>query len=154
MRRSSALLAGVCMGLASGAGAANCTFAFNANPLAMLLPVTSATPQRIQGNGNASYSLVVASGNCLLSQAGAKLMDSSTMGSVRYSVEFDNPATGGSQPVVTGLLATSCSNADGRDVAKTKISNESSAVFINFTGSTLLWSGTYGDTLSLTLNMN
>lgn len=149
------------MGLASGAGAANCTFAFNANPLAMLLPVTSATPQRIQVgtvvqdcNGNASYSLVVASGNCLLSQAGAKLMDSSTMGSVRYSVEFDNPATGGSQPVVTGLLATSCSNADGRDVAKTKISNESSAVFINFTGSTLLWSGTYGDTLSLTLNMN
>jgi len=151
----------VCLGLVSRAGAANCSFAFTAKPLAMLVPVISATPQRIQVgtvlqncSGNASYNLIVASGNCLLSPAGAKLRDPATLGSVRYSVEFDNPTTGGSQPVVTGLLATSCSNADGRDVAHHRISSESSAVYINFTGSTLLWSGTYGDTLSLTLNMN
>ena len=160
-RLSNRFLAVICLGLASRAGASNCSFAFNATTLAILLPLASATPHRIQVgtvyqncNGNASYDLIVASGNCVLSPTGAKLLDEMNQASVGYSVEFDNPTTGGSQPVVTGLLARICSNADGRDVDKAKISGESSSVFINFTGSTMLAAGTYSDTLSVTLNMN
>jgi spore coat protein U-like protein len=157
----SGLLAVIFIGLTTGADAAHCSLIFNAAPLAMLLPITAVTPQRIQVgtliqdcSGNASFSLVVASGNCPHSPTGAKLMDPITLEFVRYSVEFDNPTTGGSLPIITGLLAAACSGADGRDVIKAKISNESSAIFLNFTGSDLLAAGTYSDTLSVKLNMN
>ena len=160
-RLSTHLLVVTCIGLASGAGATNCAFGFTATPLAILLPVTSATPQRVQVgsisqncNGNGSYTLVIASGNCLLLATGAKLMDWPSTDFADYSVEFDNPTTGSSQPVVTGLLANSCYNAVGRNVDRAKISNESSGVFVNFTGSTVLAAGTYSDTLSVTLNVN
>ena len=158
---TSAFLPVLCLSLSSWIGAMNCSFGFNATTLAILLPLTSATPQRIQVgtitqncSGNGSYSLVVASNNCAFSPSGAKLTEPSTQQSVAYSVEFDNPTTGGSQPVVTGLLARICANADGRDVSHDKITNESSDVYINFTGSKVLAAGVYSDTLSVTLNMN
>lgn len=139
----------------------NCTFGFSAKPLAILLPVSSATPQRVEVgsilqncSGNGNYTLVIGSGNCLLYSAGAKLTGQTTTEFVGYSVEFDNPTTGGSQAVVTGLLANYCWNADGRQVNNAKITNESSSVYINFTGSTVLPADTYTDTLIVTLNMD
>ena len=139
----------------------NCRFDFNATSLASLLSISSSATQRIHVgdivqncSGNGNYSLFIASANCAFSPTGAKLVEPTTRESLGYSVEFDNPTDGGSQPVVTGLLAAACSNAEGRDVDKSKISNESSAVYINYTGSTVLAAGTYDDTLSVTLNMN
>jgi spore coat protein U-like protein len=160
-RAQTGLLAAICLGFAPATEAANCSFAFKDSSLAQLLSLTSATPQRIQVgtitqncSGNGSYSLVIASANCVSSPSGAKLIEPNTRQFVGYTVEFDNPTTGGSLPVVSGLLARICSCADGRDVAWAKISHESSAVYINFTGSNLLAAGTYSDTLSVTLNMN
>jgi spore coat protein U-like protein len=139
----------------------NCSFAFNPTSQATLLSLTSATPQRIQVgtvvqqcSGNGSYSLIVASVNCVIIPIGAELVEPVTQKGVNYSVEFNNPTTGGSQPVVTGLLAKTCLNAVGRDVHSAKIQNESSAVYINFTGSAALAAGTYSDTLSVTLNIH
>jgi hypothetical protein len=79
-------------------------------------------------------------------------MDYMTMESVSYSVEFDNPTTGGSQPIVTALLANACPNAVGRVVTRAKIDDETSTVYIDFTGSATMAEGKYTDTLSLTLN--
>jgi spore coat protein U-like protein len=144
---------------ALGAGSVKCTFAFNATSLASTLTITSLAPQRIKVgsvvqncSGNASYSLIVASANCAYSPSGGKLVEPTTNSLVAYSIEFDNPTTGGSKPVVTGLLAKACSNADGRDVQNSRINNESSAVYMNYTGSTALAAGTYSDTLTVTLN--
>jgi spore coat protein U-like protein len=101
-----------------------------------------------------SYTLVVASANCLLSPVGAKLRDPISKEYVRYSLEFDNPTSGGSQPVVSGLLAGACANAIGRDVNRHNIKKESSDIFIDFTGTATLAEGAYSDTLTVTLNLH
>lgn len=160
-RAVSGLLACLCLWLANTARADGCTLGASSTPLAMLLPVTAASPQHIQVGtvlqdciGTVSYTLVVTSANCLLSPAGAKLRDPISKEYVRYSVEFNNPTSGGSQPVVLGLLASVCANAVGRDVNRAKITHESSAIVIDFTGTAMLAAGTYSDTLTVTLNIH
>ena len=74
--------------------------------------------------------------------------------SLRYSVEFNNPTTGGSQAVVTGLLATACSGASavvGRDVTNSRIFNELSRIYINYSGDSGLAADSYTDTLTITM---
>ncbi len=160
-RATGVFIAAVLLSPAGGARAARCSFSLSAAPSAVLLPLTAAAAQRIQVGtvvqdcgDKASYRLIVASGNCLQFPAGAKLKDPATAEYVRYSVEFDNPASGGSSPIVAGLLAASCGDAAGRDVVRARVEGESSLVFINFTGSNLLAAGTYADTLSVTLSLN
>jgi hypothetical protein len=105
-------------------------------------------------NKMAGYSLHVLSQNCATGTAGAKLIGSAGGEALPFSVEFNNPTTGGSQAVVTGLLATACSGAaaiTGRDVTHAKITNENSAIFVNYTGNSGIAADSYSDTLTITL---
>lgn len=143
-----------------GVVAANCTIVVTAYTAASALPLSSVTPQRIlvgsivqNCNKPSGYTLVVGSANCPAATPGAKVTDAVSGESVPYSVEFNNPTTGGSRAVVAGLLASTCLAAIGRDVLNSKIVNEASSVFVNYTGSVLLAAGTYQDTLTITLNL-
>lgn len=105
-------------------------------------------------NKKAGYTLHVLSQNCTVGTPGAKLIGTVAGETLRYSVEFNNPPTGGSQTVVTGLLATACSGAAaviGRDVTNQKIHDEISRIFVNYTGDSGLASDSYTDTLTITL---
>ena len=130
------------------------------DPAAMSLPLTAAVAQRIlvgtvlqYCNKKTGYTLVITSANCSTAPVGAKVVDTVSGESVPYSVEMDNPTTGGSRAVVSGLLASTCLSAVGRDVLNAKIVYETSQVYASYTGSTLLAAGTYQDTLTFTLNL-
>lgn len=105
-------------------------------------------------NKKAGYSIRVSSANCASGAAGAKLVGSAAGETLRYSVEFGNPTTGGSQATVTNLLSSACTGTSvitGRDVTNAKVSNEISHVFVNYTGDSALAADTYSDTLTITM---
>jgi len=147
--------------LLAGVVAGKCTVAVTADAQAATLPITAAGAQRvlvgtIQQNctGTRSYSIGMSSMNCAFSPTGGKVMNEDANEYLPYSGEFNNPTTGGSQAVVTGLLASACTNQIGRQVTKGHISNETSSLYINFTGSPVLAAGTYQDVVTISLNMN
>ena len=157
---------GVCVAqnqiLLQGVVSAQCSIVVTPLPAASALPLTTVGAQRIQVgtvlqncNKKTGYTLTVTSANCATpTPAGAKVYDSVSLGVVPYSAEFGNPATGGSVVSVTGLLASACTAATGRSVTSALIVNETSTVWVNFTGSALLAAGTYLDTLTLVMNVN
>lgn len=172
--RAAGLSAAVALGLAAapsnvlaadqiflqGVVTAQCSIVVTATPAAMSLPLTTAGAQRIlvgsivqNCNKKSGFTLTTASANCAAAPVGAKVLDTVSTESVPYSVEFNNPTTGGSPAVVSGLLANSCTTAVGREVTGTKSVNESSSVYVNFTGAPLLAAGTYLDTLTITMNV-
>jgi hypothetical protein len=148
--------------LLQGVVGAQCSIVVASLPAASALPLTSAGAQRIQVgtvvqncNKKTGYTLTVTSANCATpTPAGAKVYDTVSLGVVPYSAEFGNPTTGGSLATVTGLLASSCSAATGRSVTGALVVNETSTVWVNYTGSALLAAGTYLDTLTLVMNVN
>lgn len=143
-----------------GVVTAQCSILVTATPAAMTLPLTTSGPQRIlvgsivqNCNKKSGFTLNTASVNCAAAPVGAKVLDTVSGESLPYSVEFNNPTTGGSLAIVAGLMANSCTTAVGRDVASAKSENESSSVYVNYTGSALLAAGTYLDTLTITMNV-
>ena len=107
-------------------------------------------------NKKDGYTLTVASNNCATGTAGAKLIGLTQGEVLPYSVEFSNPATGGSQTTVSNLLSSACSGATvitGRDVTAAKIKDETSHVFVNYTGNADSAADTYEDTLVITMTV-
>jgi hypothetical protein len=105
-------------------------------------------------NKKSGYTLQVLSQNCAAGTLGAKFIGTVAGESLNYSVEFNNPPTGGSQTTVTDLLATACSGATavtGRDVTNEKINNEISRIYVNYSGNSGLASDSYTDTLTVVL---
>jgi spore coat protein U-like protein len=156
---SRCILAGVCLGLASRAGAADCVISFAAAQTAQTLPLTIAGSHHLKVGAvtqtctkTRGYTLVIASSNCPLSPAGAKLIDAISSELLRYSVEFDNKNRGGGISIVSGLLTQTCAAQIARNESPMK-GVLSSDVFIDFTGITTLAAGTYSDTLTVTLNI-
>jgi len=150
----------MCLVLASGADAKNCTVSFEASPAAQSLLLSLATQQHIKVGTvtqdckkAVSYSLIVESAACPLTPAGAKLMGGIGGEFVRYSVEFANKIPGGGVVSVSGLLAQICAAQVARYEGHA-YGLRRSDVFVDFTGSELLAEGTYSDTLSVTLNIN
>lgn len=150
---STILLAGTVLG--------KCTVAVSAGGQAANLPITAAGNQRVlvgtmQQNctGNRSYTLGISSMNCATAPAGAKLLSTESGEHLSYSAEFNNPTTGGSQAVVSDLLATGCTGQTGRQVTHAKITNETSNLYVNFAGAPGLAAGTYQDIVTISLNMN
>lgn len=146
--------------LLRGTVAQNCTIDVTTLPAAASLPLTATTAQRIQVgtvlqncNKKTGYTLTIESQTCANAPTGAKVADSVSGEYVVYSGEFANPATGGSAPSVTNLLASSCSGQTGRDVTNAKVVSETSDVYVNFTGDAGLAAGTYTDTLTITMNV-
>jgi len=140
---------------------ANCSIAITDESAALTLPLAVTGAQRIKVgtilqncNKKTGYSLTVASANCATLPAGAKVLDTVSAGVVAYSVEFNNPTTGGSLAIVPSLLANTCAAVSGRTVAGALIVAENSTVYVNYTGSLLLAAGTYNDTLTITMNLN
>ena len=112
-------------------------------------------------NKKAGYTISVSSANCsattvgsATAPVGAKLINSET-GSEEYqtySVSFTNPS--GANP--TNLLATSCTAAIGRNVAGSKVSNQSSDVKISFTtgvNGDVAGAGTFSDVLTIDMTV-
>lgn len=140
----------------------NCTVNVTADPGATTLNLTAAGAQRVQVgtvsqscNKKAGYTIAVTSSHCASpTPAGAKLQGSVGSETLRYSVESNNPTTGGSTATVTGLLATSCTNQNARTVTNAKINGENSTFFVNYTGDSTLAADTYQDTLTITMNVN
>ena len=107
-------------------------------------------------NKKDGYTLTVASNNCTTGTAGAKLIGLTHGEVLPYSVEFSNPATGGSQTTVQNLLSSACAGATvitGRDVANAKIKDETSHIFVNYTGNADLAADTYEDTVIITMTV-
>ena len=156
---------GICLGadqtiLLQGVVAANCSIVVTADPGASALPLTVAGTQRIKVgtvlqncNKKTGFTLQVQSASCATLPVGAKVIDPVSGESLPYSVEFNNPATGGSLAIVPNLLATVCTAAVGREVISAKVVSETSSVYVNYTGAPLLAAGTYQDTLTITLNL-
>lgn len=124
------------------------------------LPISASGAQRVvigtvQQNctGNRSYTLSVTSTNCPTAPTGGKVVVPVWGDYLRYSVEFVNPTTGGSQADVIGLMASSCTNQIARVVDHAHISGETSTVYTNFTGDTTLTAGTYEDVVLISLTM-
>ncbi len=147
--------------LLSGAVAGKCTVAVTADAQAANLPITVAGAQRVlvgtmlqNCTGNRSYTLAVSSMNCAISPAGGKLHSDDSGEYLSYAAEFNNPTTGGSQAVVSGLLASACTGQIGRQVTSAKINNETSSLYVNFAGNPGLGAGTYQDIVTISLNMN
>jgi hypothetical protein len=145
----------------SGTVASNCTMNVTADPGATNLVLDAGAKRVAIGtilqncNKKAGYTVVVTSTNCATpAPTGAKLVGISNGDKLSYSVEATNPTTGGSAPTVTGLLASSCTAQKVRVVTESKVSGETSSVFINYTGSSSLSDDTYQDTLTFTLNLN
>ncbi len=137
-----------------------CVIGVTPNPSAAALPLTLTAAQRIlvgailqNCNKKNGFTLTLTSANCSAPATGAKVVDAVSGEFVPYSVELNNPTTGGSQAVVANLLAGTCLNAVGRDVLNAKIIDESSFVYVNYTGSAQLAAGTYQDTLTITLSL-
>lgn len=136
-----------------------CTIAVTEDAQAIDLPLGAPGSQRIRVgsvlqncNGRRTYTITVSSRNCAAAPAGAKLLnDEDTASALPYSVEFNNPTTGGSDAVVTGLLASACSNQIGRYVNFTRIQNESSTVYVNLVGAADLAAGTYEDVVTISI---
>jgi len=159
------LAPGTCLGadqsiLLQGVVTANCSIIVTADPAASALPLTIAGAQRIKigtvlqnCNKKTGFTLKVESAGCAALPIGAKVIDPVSGESVPYSVEFNNPTTGGSQAIVTSLLATTCLAAVGREVTAAKVVAESSSLYVNYTGIPLLAAGTYQDTITITLNL-
>ena len=148
--------------LLQGVVAAQCSIVVTPLAAASALPLTTVGAQRIEAgtilqncNKKTGYNLTVTSANCATpTPAGAKLYASVSASALPYSVEFDNPTDGGSQATVTGLLAGACTAAAGRAVASALIVNETSTLWVNYTGSALLAADTYQDTLTIVMNVN
>lgn len=145
----------------TGTVAPNCTISVTPNPSAANLNLTDGAQHVTVGtvvqscNKKSGYTIAVTSANCASpSPNGAKLVGSSGGEKLTYSVESHNPSTGGSTPTVTGLLASSCSGQNARVVSNTKISAETSTMFVNYTGNASLGADTYQDTLTFTMNVN
>lgn len=139
----------------------NCTISVTANSNASNLPLTTTGNQHVlvgtvlqSCNKKNGYTLVVTSANCASpAPTGAKVYDTVSGDYLPYSAEFTNPTTGGSAADVPGLLASSCSGQNGRDVTNAKVSSETSSVYVNFAGSSTLSAATYQDTLTITMNV-
>ena len=135
-----------------------CTLDVTADANAASLPLATVGAQRIRVgtatqdcNGRQGFILDVASTNCLNGSPGGKFLDPVSTETLRYSIEANNPTTGGSAAVVTGLLATACTGQVARDVTNGIIHNEVSTLYVNYTGSAALSAGTYQDVLTVTL---
>lgn len=146
--------------LLQGTVAQNCTLDVTSTAAAANLPLTTAGSQHVQVgsvlqscNKKVGYTLTVTSANCASGTAGAKVLDPVSTETLAYSTEFNNPTDGGSQATVTGLLQSACASQVGRDVTNWKARNESSLVFVNFTGDGNLAAGTYQDTITVTMNV-
>jgi len=146
--------------LLQGIVSANCSIAVTADPAASALPLAVAGAQRIKVgtvlqncNKKTGYTLKVESANCAALPVGAKVIDPVSGESLPYSVEFNNPTTGGSPAIVANLLANTCQAVAGREVTNAKVVTESSQIYVNYTGSPLLAAGTYQDTVTVTLNL-
>jgi len=136
-----------------------CTINVTADPNAANLNLVAAGAQHVRVgtvaqscNKKIGYTIAVTSTNCTSTPTGAKVLDSVSNESLGYSVEFDNPPTGGSSDV-TNLLATACAGQTGRNVTNAKISGESSTIYVNYTGNAGLGAGAYQDTLTLAMNV-
>lgn len=137
-----------------------CAIAVSATPQAADISITVGGAQRIMigsvaqnCNRRQSYILTVRSANCAQAPTGAKLVNPASGEYLAYSGEFNNPTTGGSQAVVTGLMAASCNVQVGRAVTWTRIRNETSTIYVNLTGDPALGAGTYEDIVTIALNM-
>ncbi len=146
--------------LLSGTVEGKCTINVSSTSEAVELPITAPGAHRIMigsalqdCNGRRSYIVSVSSMSCAVAPAGGKILNTGSDEFLPYSAEFVNPATGGSTPVVTGLLATSCVGQVGREVTHGKVTNETSQIYLNFTGSSDLGAGTYQDVVTISLNM-
>lgn len=144
----------------TGTVAQNCTIGVTATSAASNLDLSGGNSRVQVGtvvqdcNKRAGYTLHVASQNCSTGTLGAKLIGTVNGESLNYSVEFNNPATGGSQTVVTGILSTACSGASAvtaRDVTDAKISGETSSVYVNYSGNSQLSADSYSDVITITL---
>lgn len=147
--------------LLSGMVAGKCTVGVSADAQAANLPITTSGAQRVlvgtllqNCTGSRSYTLAVSSMNCAISPTGGKLRSDDSGEYLSYSAEFNNPTTGGSQAVVTGLLASACTGQIGRQVTSAKVTNETSSLYVNFAGTPGLGAGTYQDIVTISLNMN
>lgn len=134
-----------------------CTIAVTEDAQATSLPITAAGAQRVRVgtvrqncNGRRTYALMATSRHCAASPTGAKLLNDES-DRLRYSVEFNNPSTGLSDPVVTGLLDSACTNQIGRLVLFSRIRDETSTVYVNFTGAPDLAAGTYEDVVTISI---
>lgn len=144
----------------SGVVAGKCNIDVTANAAAVGLPIDVSGAQRIQigsvlqnCNGKRSYAISVTSWNCALAPTGAKLIAEGSSDVVPYSVEFNNPTSGGSQAVVTNLMASACTAQIARSVTSYNVSNQTSTVFVNFTGVPELMAGTYEDVVTIAITM-
>lgn len=115
-------------------------------------------------NKRAGFTLTVSSLNCataalgsLAPAIGAKLINGSPGGEEyqMYSVAFTNPS--GASP--SGLLATICAPALGREVTGFKVAGEISTIAIAFTtgvnevGGDIAGAGTFSDTLTVEMTV-
>jgi hypothetical protein len=137
-----------------------CSIGVNQDAAAGNLPLTAGGNQRIQVgtvvqncNRTQGYTLAISSQNCAAQPTGAKLIDPASNNHLLWTGEFSNPTTGGSQASVTNLLAQACTGQFGRDVSNALITNETSTVFVNYTGNAGLTAGTYQDTITITMNV-
>ena len=144
--------------LLQGTVAQNCTVSVTTLAAAASLPVSVASPANVNVgtaiqncNKKVGYTLAVTSANCAAAPTGAKLSDAVSAEALAYSVQFTNPTTGGSTATVSGLLATACTAATGRDVTNFKVVGENSGINVAFTGNAGLAAGTYTDTLTITM---
>ncbi len=138
-----------------------CTLDATPDPAAANLALTLAGPQRVaigtvaqDCNGNVDFLMQVFSANCASAPPGAKLVDPVSSEYLHYTVESENPATGGSATLVTGLLDTGCANQVAREVIHGHVRNETSTLYVYYTGSSILSAGTYQDIITLTLTVN
>lgn len=147
----------------AGSIAQNCTITVTATAQASELDLTTTSRVRVGDilqncNKKAGYRLTVTSDNCATGTAGAKLIGAgASPENLRYSGEFNNPTTGGSQATVTGLLSTACTGDTfvlGRSVTNAKINAETSGVFVSYTGDASLAADTYSDVLRITMVLN
>ena len=143
-----------------GTVARNCTIVVTSTTSALNLDLGNGTRRvevgtaRQNCNRRAGYQLHVLSDNCETGTDGAKLIGTVDGESLRYSVEFNNPTTGGSQAVVTNLLATACSGGPaviGRDVTNWRVVNELSRIYIKYSGDNGLAADSYTDTVTITM---
>lgn len=146
--------------LISGTVAGKCSINVSSTSQAVELPITSPQAHRIMigsalqdCNGTRSFIVSITSMNCAVAPAGGKVLNSESGEFLSYTAEFVNPATGGSSPDVTRLLESSCVGQVGREVTHGKVTNETSQIYLNFTGSSDIGAGTYQDIVTISLNM-
>lgn len=144
--------------------AQNCTISVTPTAAASNLDLSDGSKRILVGdllqncNKKAGYSLTVDSDNCSTGTPGAKLIGAAaTPDELNYWVEFNNPTTGGSQAVVTGLLSTQCTGDTytlARDVSGDKVRDETSNIYVNYTGDSGLAADSYADVIRITMTVN